>query len=37
MKHDELILKSIECIKGYNPNIEGQDSHADTFLKSVIL
>jgi len=35
MKYDELIITCIECIQKYNPNIEGQDSHADTFLKTV--
>lgn len=35
MKYNELILTSIECIQNYNPNIEGPDSHAETFLRNV--
>ncbi len=37
MKYDELIITSVECIQKYNQNIEGQDSHAETFLKGVNL
>jgi hypothetical protein len=37
MKYDELIISCIQCIKTYNPNIEGQDSHAENFLKTVKL
>ena len=35
MKYDDLILSCIECIQKYNSNIEGPDSHAETFLKTV--
>jgi hypothetical protein len=35
MKYEELILISIECIKKYNPSIEGPDSYVDSYLKSV--
>jgi hypothetical protein len=36
MKYSELINACIDCMKGYNPNIEGPDSYADKFLKKVI-
>jgi hypothetical protein len=35
MKYDELILACIECIKSFNGNKEGPDSHSETFLKNV--
>ena len=35
MKYNELVLTTIECIQKYNPNTEGPDSFAETFLKSV--
>jgi hypothetical protein len=36
MKYNELILACIECIQQYNPNREGPDSYAETYLKTVI-
>jgi hypothetical protein len=33
MKYSELITACIECMRGYNANLEGPDSHADNFLK----
>lgn len=35
MKYEELILACIECIKKYNPSIEGPDSYAENYLKTV--
>ena len=35
MKYEELVLASIECIQKFNPNLEGPDSFAETFLKAV--
>ncbi len=35
MKYDELISTCIECVQNFNPNIEGPDSYADTFIKYV--
>ncbi len=35
MKYDELILTCIDCIKSFNPNKEGPDSHAEAYLKNV--
>lgn len=37
MKYDELIVCCMECIQKYNQNIEGEDSHAETYLKTVII
>lgn len=37
MKFSELIEVCIECIKTYNPIIKTIDSHADDFLKDVII
>ncbi len=36
MKYEELIMTCVECIKKFNPSIEGPDSYADNFLKNVI-